>query len=209
MPYTVTLHADALRYVLPHVSPEASRPILNALNVSACGRITASNGVTIATHASGAEPGTPCLLTFSKPKALISPRVFRVTVHVSDTLGHACSVFLWDRKGRAIGSGLAEEIEGPFPDLSGIFRGIGDVIRAGNPIPGVSLDPARVALFDVPGAGPVRLSFDSDARPIAVTWARCPEALALLMPCRDITSGEDLATMATHAETLAGSLLPA
>jgi hypothetical protein len=186
MARTITITAQSLRYVLPHISDDAHRPTLHSLYVTPDGTITATSGYTLAMHRNAATlDGPAVLLSFIKPKSLTAARVETVTVTIPDGSTQA-SVTLLDKLGFPCGATFATVEEGPYPETRYLFRRAADVIAEGSPIPAISFDAARAALFDVPKGGPVSMHFDGARAGAVILWPSNPDAIGLLMPCQPI-----------------------
>lgn len=210
MPRTISITANALRFVLPHLCTEPGRPVLGALYVEPSGTITATNSKTLVTHRNAATlDGPAVLLAFQKPKALTARSVDRVTLDIPDGPTPTMTATLLDKNGRPIGSTLATLVEGPYPETRQLFRRAAAVIRGEHPpISALCLDPALVALFDVHNGGPVSLHFDGDRGGAVVLWGTNPDAIGLLMPCQPLP--ENLRNDgAAFADTITAPDIPA
>jgi hypothetical protein len=84
------IHATALRYVLPHVSKEESRPILNGMYCEPSGVIVATGGHTLCMHARAVEGlSRPMILRFEKVASVTAKKVDHITFTVTDAPDYA------------------------------------------------------------------------------------------------------------------------
>lgn len=194
MPRTLTIHADALRYVLPHVSTEESRPTLHGVLFEPSGLAVATNGYTLGAHRNATEPhAEPTLLRFHEPRKLAAGKVHRITVTIPDrndqpTQWMTAPVTLYGKLGDAhvVGATFADVMHAPdFPLWRTVYRP-----REGDaaPVTALALDPALFDKFAVGTGrqtGKVSLSLDGPAGAILVRYPDEPAAVGLLMPCRD------------------------
>jgi hypothetical protein len=186
--HTITIASAALRYVLPHVCTEESRPSIRGVYVAPDGTISATNGKTLATHRNAATTDAPALLRFHKPASLTARKVHTVSVDV-DPARTECPVTLLDDAGRVLGMTLADYLPETFPTFAPVFRGWEDKLE-GTPLPAISFDPELLSLFSVSSGKydtlqPIRLTFDTPDRGVLVTWHNNPDAIGLVMPVRE------------------------
>lgn len=176
----IRIESAALSYVLPHVSKEASRPVLNGVLVEPSGVIVATSGKTMMAHR-GAPTGAtaPVIIRFRKPKDTTARKVAYVMLDVPES-GHVVEVSTFDGDDRLLGVTLADLVEGPYPNWRGVFPA-GDAPGIGAPCLGV--DPALLGLFATPNNSPVQLAFYGTGKPVLVTYPSVPNAAGLLMPC--------------------------
>jgi hypothetical protein len=169
-----TLSASAIRFALPHVSREASRPILNGIHCEPSGVISATDGKTLLMH-SNACTGFARAAILSVPKLPAKTDSLAFDLPASGPI-MACAL---DRFGREVGVVILREVEGPFPNVRG-------VLPCSDPVPlaSISFDPALVERFAVKDAGPVVLEFFGDTSAIRVSYARHEGIAGLIMPVR-------------------------
>ena len=169
-----TLSASALRFALPHVSKEASRPILNGIYCEPSGVISATDGKTLLMH-SNACTG------FARPVILSVPKLPAKTDSLTFDLPASGPIMAraFDRFGREVGAVILREVEGPFPNVRGVLPSTDPV-----PLSVISFDPALVERFAVKDAGPVVLEFFGDTSAIRVSYARHEGVAGLIMPIR-------------------------
>ena len=200
MPYQFSLPADALRIVLPHVGSEASRPNLHAVLMEPAGVLVATCGTTLAAVKVGPLPiAEPVALIFREARKVTARQVQSVEITVGDDgLAHVnilhaskygaltvAAVTLADTCD-AHGVALAHR----FPHA---WRTIVPVYHADTaPTTAISYAPEHIAKFGVKlshavDAAPIRLHFMGPERAAVVTWPTYPEAIGLIMPCRDET----------------------
>lgn len=193
MPRTITLHAAALRYVLPHVSTD--RPTLTGVLVEPSGLAVATNGHTLGVHRYAADPHeAAALLRFHEPRKLTAAKVETLAVTLPDTLDTApVAVTLYDSVGRIIGATLADTLDPrDFPTWRNVYRPRED----GQPVATIGLDPALADRFAVKvgrQTGKVSLAFDGASRCMLVRYPDAPDALGLWMPCTDKVTGAAVA----------------
>lgn len=176
----VTLSVPALRSVLPHVSTEASRPILNGVLLEPAGVVVATNGKTLAAHRFAASGVTrPTILAFPKLPAkadtleFAMPMVYSREPIVARVL--AASGLELDRV-------ILREVEGPFPPWRNVFPA-----SDAKPIPAIGIDPELVARFAVKGGKalePVALEFFHAESAVRVTYPNNADFAGLIMPIR-------------------------
>jgi hypothetical protein len=182
----ITITADSLRLALPHVSTEASRPIINALCVESAGAIVATNGRTLAAIPAAATFGeddalfaptdTAVLIRFHKPREATARKVEAIRFDSDGTPTTGIVVTLLSSYGQVIGATLADIIEGPFPT----WRQVVPASTAAAPVSILGLSPDVVARFEAWGMIALTLHGPSGA---AIVRAHShPEAFGLLMP---------------------------
>lgn len=196
MPRTLTIHADALRYVLPHVSTEESRPTLHGVMFEPSGLAVATNGYTLGAHRNATEPhAAPVLLRFQEPRKLTAGKVHRITITIPDELtgpdahGWNLPVTLYGKLGEShtVGATFADMLPAnTFPLWRTVYRP-----REGDaaPVTTLALDPALLDRFAVGvgrQTGKVALSLDGPDGAILVRYPDEPDAVGLLMPCRNV-----------------------
>lgn len=215
--HTLLINAAALRYVLPHVSSEESRPMLTGVLVKETGTIAATNGKTLATHLNAAtvDPGYgrsagSVVLSFHKPKSVIARNVHTVSVALEDGSDTA-TVTLLNDKGQPVGVTLATVRDArDFPNIDNLLAGVGErVTEGGKPLPRIALDPELLSLFSVTPSKydnphPVELIFSDARSSVLVLWQRNPDALGLIMPCQP-TKEEELTIWRDTAEAITGT----
>ena len=185
---TITIHADALRYVLPHVSTEESRPTLHGVLFEPSGLAIATNGHTLGAHRNATEPHTePTLLRFHEPRKLTAGKVDFIVVSINEPNAPA-AVTLYGKlgHGHVVGATFADVMDASsFPLWRTVYRP-----REGDaaPVSTLALDPALLDRFAVGvgrQTGKVSLSLDGPSGAILVRYPDEPNAVGLLMPCRD------------------------
>jgi hypothetical protein len=190
----IRIDAAALRYVLPHVSKEESRPILNGVLVERCGNIVATGGHTLCVHRDAAQHvAEDVIVRFHRAADVIKLKVSYITLDVSDVAGTGGQ---WNRTatlhaehGTPIGVTLYDIVDGPYPawrhvmpDRTHSSSGTLD----GGVLP---LDPALVNRFSARDAGPVVLRPTGSSRAVAVTYPQNENVCGLIMPFRAVTDG--------------------
>ena len=205
MPRTITIRAAALRYVLPHVGTEESRPNLHGVLIEPSGLAVATNGHTLGVHRTAADPhAAPVVLRFHEPRKVTASKVETIAVVIPDDPTTApVSVTLYGKLGvcHPIGATLADvlPLDG-FPSWRGVYRPRLDTI----PVPSIGLDPALADRFAVAvgrETGKVSVTFDGSHGAMLVRYPDEPDALGLWMPCTDKITGsavEAWAAMAAH-----------
>ena len=174
------IHADALRYVLPHVSKEESRPILNGMYCEPSGVIVATGGHTLCMHANAVEGlPRPIILRFEKVASVTAKKVDHITFDVTDTPDYSTPVMVTLRTsyGAPMGATLAYEVEGPYPH----YRNVLPREESAAPLGQVAIDPAKLDRFSVNGHA-VTLDFHGATSAIGVRYAQNPNAYGLIMP---------------------------
>ena len=192
MPRIITISASALRYVLPHVSTDESRPTLHRVLFEPSGLAIATNGHTLGVHRNATEPHTePTLLRFHEPRKLTAGKVDRIVVTIPDrneqpTQWTTAPVTLYGKLGvgHVVGATFADVMDA-FPLWRAAYRP-----REGDaaPVSTLALDPALLDRFAVKvgrQTGKVSLSLDGPSGAILVRYPDEPNAVGLLMPCRD------------------------
>jgi hypothetical protein len=200
MPRTITIHAAALRYVLPHVSTEDSRPTLHGVYIEPSGLAVATNGYTLGVHRTAAEPhDAPALLRFREPRKLTAAKVETIAVTLPDAPDSSVlsvpdvpvAVTLYGKLGACdvVGATFADMMDPrDFPTWRNVYRPRED----GQPVPSIGLDPALADRFAVGvgrQTGKVSLAFDGANGAVLVRYPDEPNALGLWMPCRDVVEG--------------------
>ena len=169
-----TLSASAVRFALPHVSREASRPILNGIHCEPSGVISATDGTTLLMH-SNACTG------FSRSVILSVPKLPAKADSLAFELPNGGPIMAraLDHVGREVGAVILREVEGPFPNVRG-------VIPSSDPVPlaSIALDPTFMERFAIKDAGPVVLEFFGDTSAIRVSYTRHKGVAGLIMPVR-------------------------
>jgi hypothetical protein len=195
MPRTITLHAAALRYVLPHVGTEESRPNLHGVLIEPSGLAVATNGHTLGVHRTAADRhDAAALLRFHEPRKLTAAKVETIAIALPDMPDTApVAVTLYDSVGRTIGATLADMMDPQdFPTWRNVYRPRED----GQPVPSIGLDPALADRFAVKvgrQTGKVSVAFDGASGCMLVRYPDEPNALGLWMPCRDVVTGAAVA----------------
>jgi hypothetical protein len=171
-----TLSASAIRFALPHVSKEASRPILNGIHCEPSGVISATDGKTLLMH-SNACTG------FTRSAILSVPKLPAKTDSLTFDLPASAPIMAraLDRYGREVGVVVLREVEGPFPNVRGVLPSSDPA-----PLASISLDPALVERFSIKDAGPVVLEFFGDTSAIRVSYSRHEGIAGLIMPVRSL-----------------------
>lgn len=198
MPRTLTIHADALRYVLPHVSTEESRPNLQGVLFEPTGLAVATNGYTLGAHRHATEPhARAVVLRFHEPRKLLASKVDTITVEIPDALdadgahGWNLPVTLYGKLGasHAVGATFADMLDASgFPLWRTVYRPATDP----TPVASIGLDPELAARFTVGAKGyaaKISVTFDGASGAALVRYPSQPDALGLWMPCRDIVTG--------------------
>lgn len=177
---TITISADALRLVLPHLSSEESRPTLGTLLVESSGAIVATNGHTLAAHDQAAS-NVPRDMTvrFHKPREAMARKVDRVEIDTDGSpTAHGIAARLFDRVGKLIGATLCDITDDRFPDWRA-------VVPSGDPTPcaflGLKIEDVgeRFAAW-----GPLHCAFTGPTSPVMVCPDNHPDLFGLWMPVR-------------------------
>jgi hypothetical protein len=175
----VTLSLRSLRYVLPHVSTEASRPILGGVILEPSGSIVATNGKTLVAHAHAVSGVTrPIIIGFPK----IAAKGDTLEFTMPDTTGGPIVARVFGERGPELETIVLREIEGPFPNWRAVFP-----TYDAKPVPSLGVDPELVARFHVKGSKKteaVALEFFAPESAIRVTYPERPEVAGLIMPIR-------------------------
>jgi hypothetical protein len=170
-----TLSASAIRFALPHVSKEVSRPILNGIHCEPSGVISATDGKTLLMHSSACTGFTrSVILSVPKLPAKTDSLTFELPADGGPIMARAL-----DRYGREVGVVVLREVEGPFPNVRGVLPSSDPA-----PLTSISLDPALVERFSIKDAGPVVLEFFGDTSAIRVSYFRHEGIAGLIMPVR-------------------------
>lgn len=180
MATTVTLSVRALRYVLPHVSTEASRPILNGVLLEPAGVIVATNGKTLVAHKFAYSGVTrPIILAFPKIAAKADTLAF--TMPETDIPSPIVARVL-AASGMELERIILREVEGPFPNWRNVFPA-----SDAKPVPSIGVDPELVARFYVKGAKSlesIALDFFAPGSAIRVSYPKNDDVAGLIMPVR-------------------------
>jgi len=169
-----TLSASAVRFALPHVSKEASRPTLHGIHCEPSGVISATDGKTLLMHSNACTGLTrPVILSVPKLPAKTDSLTFDLPAS-GPIMARAL-----DHRGVEVGAVILREVEGPFPNVRG-------VLPSNDPAPltTISVDPALVERFAIKDAGPVVLEFFGDMSAIRVSYTRHEGIAGLIMPVR-------------------------
>lgn len=188
----INLRAEALKYVLPHVSTDVSRMALQAVCCEPSGLIVATDGCSLAFHRSGAEPfnGPSELIAFDKPKGLTAAKIVtvRVTFDDRDNMGRPMVANLLNSAGTIIGAATCYRLDASFPD----WRKVYNPSNSGG-FRSISLRSDLLARFTVKtgsdDGNPILARFDSHDSATLIQWPREPEAMGLVMP---VLAGEDM-----------------
>ena len=176
---TVTLSVRALRYVLPHVSTEASRPTLGGVLLEPAGVIVATNGKTLVAHKAACSGVTrPIILAFPK----IAAKGHTLSFAMPDTTGGPIVARVFSERGPEIETIILREVEGPFPNWRNVFPA-----SDAKPVPSIGVDPGLVARFYVKGAKSlesIALEFFAPESAIRVTYPKNDDVAGLIMPVR-------------------------
>ena len=177
---TVTLSVRALRYVLPHVSTEASRPILNGVLLEPAGVIVATNGKTLAAHKTACSGVTrPIILALPKIAAKADTLEFAMP-DADSSNPIVARVIAYN--GMELERIILREVEGPFPSWRNVFPA-----SDAKPVPSIGVDPELVARFYVKGAKSlesIALEFFAPESAIRVTYPKNDNVAGLIMPVR-------------------------
>jgi len=188
MSHVITLSADTLRRILPHVASEDRRPTLSGVLLEASGAVVATDGHTLAAIPGAILEGVAAdvIVRFMEPRKLTAQKVERVTLTLADVSPRASiAVALLDSYDRVIGASLAEVVEGPFPDWRCVFRTLGER----SAVQAVAVDPDKLARFTANVGGKkyktpaVTLDFYGPERAAVVRWDGS-EGVGMIMPCR-------------------------
>ena len=176
----VTVSVPALRSVLPHVSTEASRPILNGVFLEPAGVVVATNGRTLAAHKFAASGVTrPVILAFPKLPAKAATLEFPMPENGDST---PIVARVLSASGLELDRVILREVEGPFPTWRNVFPA-----SDAKPIPAIGIDPELVARFTVKGGKalePVALEFFHAESAVRVTYPNNADFAGLIMPIR-------------------------
>lgn len=190
---TFSVSSAALRLVAPHVSPEASRPVLNGLYLELGGVMVATNGCTLA--ALPDSHNAPASLLLAGPWHKVAKDKGRAA---SDLHAYATGAVGWvtvtlDGEGRftAVNNTTGNAISGEvlaytYPNWRQVIpRTVPDTTPSA-----VALDPRLLALFDDTtgkyDAAVVSLHFGArDRDPIRVSRKAFPRFVGLIMPCNN------------------------
>jgi DNA polymerase III sliding clamp (beta) subunit (PCNA family) len=175
----VTLSIRSLRYVLPHVSTEASRPILGGVLLEPSGVIVATNGKTLVAHAHAVSGVTrPIILEFPK----ISSKGATLEFIMPDTTGGPIVTRVFGERGLELETIVLREVEGPFPNWRAVFPA-----SDAKPVPSIGVDPEIVARFHVKGTKSlesIALEFFASESAVRVTYPKNADVAGLIMPVR-------------------------
>ena len=175
----VTLSVRALRYVLPHVSTEASRPILGGVLLEPSGVIVSTSGKTLVAHKTAASGVTrPLIIAFPK----ISAKAALIEFLMPDVTGGPIVARVVGDRGLEIETIVLREVEGPFPTWRAVFPA-----SDAKPVPSLGVDPELVARFHVKGAKAlesIALEFFAAESAIRVTYPKNEDVAGLIMPVR-------------------------
>ena len=177
----IRIQSAALAYVLPHVSREASRPILGGVCLEPCGVIVATDGRTLCAHRNAcAGVDSSVIVAFREPRKVAGKRVSYAELEIPDAGPRSgVVVTLFTAYGAQAGVALADVVEGPFPHWRGVCpTGPADTVKG---LDGITLDPANVAKFSP--VGRATLTFYGATRAVGVTFDTNADAYGLLMPC--------------------------
>ena len=176
----VTLSVPAIRFVLPHISTEASRPILNGVLLEPAGVVVATNGKTLAAHKFAVSGVTrPIILAFPKLPAKAATLEFAMPPVDSR---EPIMARVLAASGLELDRVILREVEGPFPNWRNVFPA-----SDAKPIPAIGIDPDLVARFVVKGAKelePVLLEFFDAQSAVRVTCPNNADFAGLIMPIR-------------------------
>jgi hypothetical protein len=176
----VTLSLRSLRYVLPHVSAESSRPILGGVLLEPSGAIVATNGKTLVAHAHAVSGVTrPVIVAF--PRIAAKGDTLEFTMPSEEDASPIVARVLTER-GMEIERVILREVEGPFPNWRAVFP-----TSDAKPVPSLGVDPELVARFYVKGSKnmeSIALEFFHAESAIRVTYPKRPEVAGLIMPVR-------------------------
>jgi hypothetical protein len=180
---TITIAADTLRLALPHLSTEASRPILNALCVESTGVIVATNGHTLAAIPAAATwsedddaPASDVLIRFHKPREAMARKVEAVRFDSDGTPQAGVVVTLLGTCGTVIGAALADIVDGPFPD----WRQVVPREEKREAVSHIGMNPDVLARFD--SWGTMSLTFHGERTGVVIRSSTNEHAIGLLMP---------------------------
>jgi hypothetical protein len=175
----VTLSVRALRYVLPHVSTESSRPILGGVLLEPCGVIVATNGKTLVAHAHAVSGVTrPLILAF--PKIAAKGDTLEFTMPEADSSSPIVARVLAS-SGMELERIILREVEGPFPNWRNVFPA-----SDAKPVPSIGVDPELIARFHMKGKSleSIALEFFAPESAIRVTYPKNDDVAGLIMPVR-------------------------
>jgi DNA polymerase III sliding clamp (beta) subunit (PCNA family) len=171
---------------LPHVSVEASRPILNGVLLEPAGVVVATNGRTLAAHKFAASGVTrPVILAFPKLPAKAATLEFPMPENGDST---PIVARVLSASGLELDRVIIREVEGPFPAWRNVFPA-----SDAKPIPAIGIDPELVARFAVKnGTGknhllttePVAFEFFHAESAVRVTYPKNDDFAGLIMPTR-------------------------
>ena len=176
----VTVSVPALRSVLPHVSTEASRPVLNGVLLEPAGVVVATNGKTLAAHKFAVSGVTrPIILAFPKLPAKAATLEFAMPdrIDIAPIVARVLAA-----SGLELDRVILREVEGPFPAWRNVFPA-----SDAKPIPAICIDPELVARFVVKGGKAlesVLLEFFEPQSAVRVTYANNADFAGLIMPIR-------------------------
>lgn len=198
---------DALRYVLPHVSKEESRPILNGAYFEPSGIACATSGHTLCMY-KGAVTGLtrPIILRIEKPASVTARKVDHITAEIPDAPDYSAHILLTLRSayGQVLAVAVAYEVEGPFPN----FR---QVLPTGDPsdLARIALDPAKLNRFSVADQQAITLDFYGEHKAVGVRYPNNACAYGLIMPIRTMDQTTPSATWPWQSETWGPAPTPA
>jgi hypothetical protein len=176
----VTLSVRALRYVLPHIGTEASRPTLHGVLLEPSGVIVATGGKTLVAHAHSVSGVTrPIILEF--PKLPVKADTLEFTMPVIDDASPVVARVLAS-SGMELERVVIRVRDGIFPNWRNVFPA-----SDAKPIPSVGVDPELLSRFYVKGSKEleaISLEFFHAESAIRVTYPKRPEVAGLIMPVR-------------------------
>jgi hypothetical protein len=176
----VTLSVRALRYVLPHIGTEASRPTLHGVLLEPSGVIVATGGKTLVAHAH-AVSGVTRSIILEFPKLPAKADTLEFTMPEADSSSPIVARVLAS-SGMELERIILREVEGPFPNWRNVFPA-----SDAKPIPSVGVDPELLSRFYVKGSKEleaISLEFFHAESAIRVTYPKRPEVAGLIMPVR-------------------------
>ena len=173
-----SINAAALLAVLPHVSTEASRPIINGFLLRRDGLAIATNGHTLAAHRNAHDVGQDVILQPTKELIALAKKAAKVELPLEVAIDSTRTATV-----TACGMSLTVDVvEGPFPNVSQVFP------KELTPLPAIKLDPKLLAKFP----GNTALYFSGDSKAILVFDETNEDFIGLLMPMRRINDAAKL-----------------
>lgn len=180
----IRLECAALRYLMPHVCTEESRPALSGVMLEPCGIGIATNGCTLVAHVGTAEGvKVNTILRFQKPNDVTKAKAEYVLVTLPDALEER-DVFnitanVYDRFDRLLGVTLVDAVAMSHAKWRQVVPAEANV----EPAESLAVKPELLAKFAKSAPDKhVTLTFHGATRAVLVRWENNPDAFGLCMP---------------------------